>query len=139
MAVATDSTKRKRRKPMAKKKNISSWWTAIPVVVGILLTPVAMRAADVLALSGPDALILLYPWVAIVKSPMLKVSADVTMQIAQWIMYFQFPVYGLIMMWLLRKGQSFGALIAVILVHSVGVTAVYGLGLLQGNHIRLLP
>jgi hypothetical protein len=119
-----------------KKKSNNSIFTFLPVLVGILLTPAAMRFADVLALSGPDGMTLLYPWVEFVKSPALRISADVAMQASQWIMYVQFPIYGLIMMRYLRAGRALAASISVLLIHVAAILAVGGLGYLQGNHIK---
>ena len=88
---------------MAKKKG-SFWGVLLPIAVGILLTPVALRAASVMALSGPDALTALFPWAQMVKAPILQLPADVTMGTSQLLMYLQFPLYGAVMAKLRGRG-----------------------------------
>jgi hypothetical protein len=119
-----------------KKKNTLSWFTLIPLLVCILVTPIALHMASVLALSGPDALALLYPWVQVVKSPLLRISADITMPVAQGIMYLQFPVYGLLMTWIMRSRQFMLALVTVAFVHGAGILAVYLFGYLHSPTLR---
>jgi len=95
------------------------------VVLSIVATPVAIHAASVLALSGPTGLMLLYPFVQIVKSPGMNVPADMANTTAQWIMYLQFPLYGVLAAKLMRP---LGATIAVSVaaaLHCVGIGIAY--------------
>jgi hypothetical protein len=123
---------------MTKKKGSSSFRIMIwlPLVVGIVVTPIAIRSASVLALSGTDALAMLYPWVQVFKSQALRIPGEIALPAAQWAMYLQFPVYGLVMGWLMRRAYGFGAaLLTVVLIHAIGIAALYGLGFLQGFHV----
>jgi hypothetical protein len=98
------------------------------VVVGILLTPVALEAASVMALSGPDALSALFPWAQAVKASILQLPADVVMGTSQLLMYLQFPLYGLVMAKLRERGfivslgvvaflHVLATIVAIILIH----------------------
>ena len=121
---------------MARKKTKGSFWGAIlPVLVGILMTPVALNAASVFALSGPDALTALYPWVEIVKFPQLQIPTDVVMSTSQLLMYVQFPLYGLLMMKLRERGflVAFGA---VALLHVAGALAAILLAHMANPSLR---
>lgn len=121
---------------MAKKKKGSSWAIWLPLIVGILVTPITIRMASILALSGTDGLAVLYPWVQIVKSQALKIPGEIAVPAAQWVMYLQFPIYGLLMSSILRGRRGFGmALFVAVIAHAFGLLAVFGLGFLQTTHI----
>ena len=91
------------------------WW---PVALGILVTPVARRAADVLAMEGPSALQTLYPWVALLKLRALHLPEDLSDTLSQVMMYLQFPLYGLFMALILRRYDFVRAFMATVLLHS---------------------
>ena len=96
---ATASTLPK-RKPAAKrksrKKQSTGWLAWWPVILGIVVTPFAVKAATLMALTGPDGLRLLYPWMLIPKLHVLGLSDSLGNGISQAMMYVQFPLYGLI-------------------------------------------
>jgi hypothetical protein len=122
---------------MAKKK-VSLWLIWIPFVAGIAVTPVVVRMASVLALSGPGALTLLYPWAEIFRTPMVKITAEIGASVAQWAMYLQFPIYGLVVSWMMRK-RSFGAAVIVVAcVHLVCIAIVMGMAYLASPNVRIL-
>src|ERR1700751_4014847 len=80
------------RKPSTRKKKKAAsagWITWWPLLLGILVTPLAVRAAAVMALAGPDALRLLYPWVQLVQNHIFTVEIAGTL--SQAMMYLQFP------------------------------------------------
>lgn len=138
MAVTTDSKKKKRRAPAAKKgKRNFSWMAWCPLVLGILVTPLALRAASVLALSGPDGLTLLYPFVQILRSPAMKVPADLGISIAEWLMYLQFPFYGAVMSWQMHRRGLGVALGAVVCLHGAAIGLVYMLAHLHNPYLRI--
>jgi hypothetical protein len=107
---------------MAKKKRGSFLLAALPLIIGILITPLALQAASVMAMSGPDALTALFPWSEMLKVPMLQIPLDVSMPSSQLLMYLQFPAYGLVMVWL-RERSLLVAFGVVALVHMAGVIA----------------
>lgn len=121
---------------MAKKKRVS-WLRWFPVVLGIVMTPIALRAASVLALSGPDGLILLYPCVQILKNPLFGIDAALSDSIAQWMMYLQFPLYGLLMVWLGKRGLG-ASVGAVALLHAIGIGAAILLAHWQNPSLRFV-
>lgn len=95
------------------------------VILSILLTPVAIHAASVLSLSGSSGLTLLYPFVQIVKSPGMNVPADIANTAAQWIMYLQFPLYGVLAAKLMRPLGTAIALGVAAALHCVGIGIAY--------------
>lgn len=101
------------------------------VILSIVVTPVAVHAASILALSGPSGLMLLYPLVQIVKSPGMNVPADIANTTAQWIMYLQFPLYGILAAKLMRPLGAAIGLGAAAMLHCVGIAIAYFLGHVQ--------
>jgi hypothetical protein len=131
-ATAAGSFKGKRR-----RKSGSSWAAWLPLVLGVLATPVALRAASILALSGTGGLTLLYPFVEIVQNPALRISGDVADPLAQWIMYLQFPIYGLLMAGVWRSKGFWLGLNVVIVIHAAGIGLAYLLAHFQNPYLRL--
>ncbi|GEM_PF-5028520 len=111
MSPSTTTSKRK------KKKSSPGWITWWPLVLGILVTPLTVRAAGVMALAGPDALRMLYPWVQLVQAHVLGFSGEIAGTLSQALMYLQFPLYGLVMSLLLRAKGFATALITTAIIH----------------------
>jgi hypothetical protein len=125
---ATASTLPK-RKPAAKrksrKKQPSGWLTWWPVILGIAVTPFAVKAATLMALTGPDGLRLLYPWMLIPKLHLLGLSDSLGNGISQAMMYLQFPLYGIIAMLIQRSKGPVAAILQVALVHLLAVGLLF--------------
>lgn len=114
---------------MSRKEKGRAWLLWLSLALGIAATPFALHAASVMALSGPGGLRLLYPFVQIVRSPLLMIPAAFGNPVSQWFMFLQFPLYGLVLgvLWrdrnfLVGLGVALclhfaGILIAVILAH----------------------
>ena len=132
MATAAGSFKRRRR-----KKSGSSWAAWLPLVLGIAMTPVALRAASILALSGTGGLMLLYPFVQIIQNPALHFPGGFADPVAQWIMYLQFPLYGLLMTRIIKSKGFWIALNVVVFIHAAGIGAAYLLAHFQNPYLRL--
>jgi len=120
---------RERKPRTAKKKNkarsgFARWW---PVLAGILLTPVALRAAAVLALEGPDSLRMLYPFVALLKLRALGLPETLAENLSQLMMYLQFPMYGLFMSLMLRFSNVIPALLQTVALHVLTVAFLIGI------------
>lgn len=117
------------RKPASrkKKKKPSGWWTWWPLLLGILVTPLTVRAAGVMALAGPDALRTLYPYVLLLQSHALGLPGELANAFSQGMMYLQFPLYGLLMALVLRRRSLAAAVITAVLVHFAGVAVVLAL------------
>ena len=122
---------------MAKKRKCESLLlAAMLLVVGIAATPIALRAASVMALTGPNGLTFLYPYVEIVKNSTLRIPGSLANPAAQWLMYLQFPLYGLLMVTVLRARGFWIALNAVIFVHVVGIGVAYLLNWAHNPYLR---
>ena len=125
---ATSSTLPK-RKPAAKrksrKKQISGWLEWWPVILGIAVTPFAVKAATLMALTGPDGLRLLYPWMLIPKLHLLGLSDSLGNSISQAMMYLQFPLYGLLAMLIHRSKGAVQAILALALIHLLAVGLLF--------------
>ena len=132
MATAARSVRGKRR-----KQGGPNWAAWIPFVLGIVMTPVALRAASILALSGTGGLMLLYPFVQIVQNPVLHGAGGLADPLAQWIMYLQFPVYGLLMARITKSKGFWVALNVVVAIHGAGIGLAYLLAHFQNPFLRL--
>src|SRR5271154_551987 len=128
---ATASTLPK-RKPAARrrsrKKQTSGWLTWWPVILGIAVTPFAVKAATLMALTGPDGLRLLYPWMLIPKLHFLGLSDSLSGTISQAMMYLQFPFYGVFGMLVHRWKGPGGAILQLTLLHLLAVGLVFVAG-----------
>jgi ABC-type phosphate/phosphonate transport system permease subunit len=110
-------------KSKTKKKSHSwlAWW---PVVVGAVLSPFAVQAVDIFALSGRRwAAWLMVPWTFMLQSNPLHLSAANSDYLAGGVMYAQFPVYGLLLMLLLRRFRAGTAVGVVLAIHLLGFAA----------------
>ncbi|MGC8548874.1 MAG: hypothetical protein ACP5M4_04150 [Acidobacteriaceae bacterium] len=87
------SSYQRQRKAADEPTIVSLLW---PIVLGVLFTFLALRIGGMLALMGQEQFSVLYPWVALVKSPTVGISYGSATAIGQMLMYFQFPLYGFI-------------------------------------------
>jgi hypothetical protein len=118
------ATQRRRAGSKAKKRSgVPSWIQWLPLIVGIVAAPVAVWGASILAMSGPSALRLLYPWVSLLRhhSDQLAVGQEEVLE--QWVMYGQFPVYGLVWVATQRVWKGVSGLLSVVLMHCLAVGA----------------
>jgi hypothetical protein len=119
-SAATSRSRRGARKTLA-----GSWWKALwPVLIGIAITPFTVRLAGVLALEGPKAFALLYPWFDVLRSRVLHSPADLVGHAYQSMLYLQFPLYGLLMTFTFRAGKHLRAFIIGLLAHFTGLLLV---------------
>src|SRR5277367_4688468 len=125
---ATTSTLPK-RKPAAKrrsrKKQASDWLAWWPVVLGIAVTPFAVKAATLMALTGPDGLRLLYPWMLIPKLHLFGFSDSLGNAISQATMYLQLPLYGVFAMLVHRWKGAVAAVLQLALLHLAAVGLLF--------------
>jgi hypothetical protein len=122
---ATSVGGKKRRSSARKKKSkhpFLIWW---PLLLGIVATPFAIHAASILALEGPSALRMLYPYMLLIKDPLFGLSSDLGNSLSQGMMYAQFPLYGLLMSLMLRSRSVASAIGAVIAVHAAGIGVLF--------------
>jgi lipoprotein signal peptidase len=141
MPVATSPVREKRRtsssrstprKPRKKKRSnlLFTWW---PLLLGIAVTPLAIHTASIMALAGPSALMTLYPYVLLVKSPALGLANGLGENLSQLLMYIQFPLYGVLMALLIRSKSLWIALSATATAHFAAVLIVF---LMTRTHIQ---
>jgi hypothetical protein len=129
-ATASALPKRKpavRRK--TRRKQTSAWLAWWPLLAGIAVTPFAVKAATLMALTGPDGLRLLYPWALIPKLHIfgLATSSEGSLAntISQAMMYLQFPLYGLAASLILRAKGLAAATWQLALVHLLAVALLF--------------
>ena len=108
---------RNNRRRKRNRGSLLAWW---PLAIALAATPFAVRAASVLALSGPAALRLLYPSLAMLQAhPHAALTPEQQDALATALLWTQFPVYGLIVSLFARRGRTVGGLIAVMLLHAL--------------------
>jgi hypothetical protein len=133
MSVSTAPTVREKRRKSSgsasrkrkSKKNpgwLAQWW---PLLIGIAVTPFAIHFASIMALAGPRALMMLYPWVLLLKTPALGLSNLFAADLSQLLMYIQFPVYGLLMSVKLGSKPLWIALSLAVALHLVGILGIF--------------
>ena len=108
---------------------LAVWW---PFLVGIAATPFAIHAASIMALAGPGALMTLYPWVLLLKSPAIGLPPLLGDNLSQLLMYIQFPLYGMLMALILRSKPWWTALLIAAAVHFGAIVAVF---LMTNSHV----
>ena len=130
MPITTAPAREKRRSTSggARKRKgkkspgwLAQWW---PLLLGVAVTPLAIHAASIMALAGPAALMALYPWVVLLKSPALGLASHLGEDLSQLLMYIQYPVYGLLMSLKLRSRSVWIALGLAVALHVVGILGV---------------
>lgn len=127
-AGAKPRAKRAGGKNSGRKNSGGAGWIRLwPLLAGIAITPLAMHAASILALEGPKAFALLYPWVMVVRSPALHLWSELAGSLSQWIMKLQFPVYGLLMTLTYGAEKHLRAFIIGLIAHFAGLAAVVAL------------
>lgn len=78
------------------------WW---PLIVGIAVTALTVKTAEILPLMGPGGLMklrLLYPFAMLLREHMLGLSESLRESLSHWMLYAQFPLYGVYAMVAMR-------------------------------------
>jgi hypothetical protein len=123
--MPSSSTAQARKRRAARKSLSRGWWKSLwPFLIGIAITPFTVRLAGVLALEGPKAFALLYPWFDVLRSRVLHSPADLVGRSYEYMLYLQFPLYGLLMTFTFRAGRHLRAFIIGLSVHFVGLLLV---------------
>lgn len=105
--------KRSRKPRRRASLSFLRWW---PVALAAVATPFAVRAASVLALSGPGALRLLYPSVALFGALTPHwLAPEQRNWFATGLLWLQFPVYGVLVVATLRWSLARGLLLVLLL------------------------
>ena len=116
------------KKRPRKKKKSTNWLVWWPVALGVLVTPFTVRAAGILALTGPAALRMLYPFALIPAEHAFGLRESLADGFSQAMMWLQFPLYGLLIV-LLARWKRLG--IAIAIVAALHLAGVGGLWLLN--------
>lgn len=116
--------KPRKKRSGGKSAGRAGWVRFWPLAVCLAIMPFAVHAADILALEGPKAFALVYPWVEVVRSPALHVPAEWLDGLSQWIIYLQYPCYGVLMTLTFRADKHLRALIVGLMAHFSGLLAV---------------
>lgn len=116
-----------RRRTTRRKKTGLRWHAWWPLLLAVVATPFALKAAEILPLMGPGGLVrlrLLYPTALLVQQHLgLPEAAGETA--SQTLMYLQFPLYALLLI-LVHHLRSFRfALITVVTLHLLAAVAVW--------------
>jgi hypothetical protein len=135
MAVSTAPAREKRRtaSPRKKKKKDASpllvWW---PLLLGVAVTPLTVHAASIMAIAGPSALMMLYPYVLLLKEPAFGLSGELGNNLSQLMIYLQFPLYGLAMALTLRSKSLWSAILTAAVMHVAAVLVLFLIGHMHG-------
>jgi hypothetical protein len=112
------ATKRRRR-----TKKQPFWQTLGPLLLALVLTPIAVRAASILALSGPASLRVLYPWVTLLENHAMGLSGPQIERYSEWTMWLMLPVYAMSIILIKRVGTLKSGVVFVLLLHTLAVLA----------------
>jgi hypothetical protein len=123
-AAVKTGAKPRRKRSGGKSADRAGWVRLWPLAVCLAITPFAVHAADILALEGPKAFALVYPWVEVVRSPALHLPAEWLDGLSQWIIYLQYPCYGALMTLTFRADKHLRAFIIGLVAHFTGLLAV---------------
>jgi hypothetical protein len=95
-----------------------------PLLICVALDPFLVRAASIVAMEGARPFTMLYPWVEFLHLPAIHLTAETVVAIQQWVLYLQFPFYGLLMTLAYRADRRFRALNYGLAAHFGGVLLV---------------
>ncbi|MGA7886489.1 MAG: hypothetical protein WCA44_12160 [Acidobacteriaceae bacterium] len=113
--------------PRKRAKEKGSTWSRHalwPLLICVAVDPFVVRAASILALEGPRPFTMLYPWVEFLYLPAFHFTAEMVSTLQQWVLYLQFPVYGLLMTLAYRADKKFRALNFGLAAHFGGILLV---------------
>lgn len=126
---AASARPRKKAKSLGRGGWIAFW----PLLLCLAITPFAVRSASILALAGPRAFALLYPWVEVVRSPALHIPSAAVGPLSQYLIFLQFPLYGLLMTLLYKADKPQRTVILAVLMHFGGLALAVGLAYLAAG------
>jgi hypothetical protein len=118
------SIPRSRKKKKAAQTGPLAWW---PLLIGVAITLVAVKTAEILPLMGADGLFrlrLLYPYALLLKLPQLGLSEQTSDFWSQIMLYAQWTLYGLYATLVMRWKTLAHALVQIAAIH------LFGFGLL---------
>jgi hypothetical protein len=120
-------TRKKKQKPAAVARRASwlGWW---PLLVGIAVTLVSVKTAEILPLMGADGLLklrLLYPFALLLQQPQLGLTEQTSDSLSQIMLYAQFPLYGLYTSLAMKWKPLWTTLMQVAAIHLLGFCVLW--------------
>ena len=123
--MATQALPRRRQATRRRKKPGRRWLALWPLILAAVVTPFAVKTAEILPLMGPAGLTrlrLLYPYALLAQQYLGEPRGETASQV---LFYLQFPLYACLLM-LLQRLKSFSVgLIVVLLLHFTAVAALW--------------
>lgn len=112
-----------RKRPRAKATRWSrhAIW---PLLICIAMDPFLVRSASILALDGPRPFTMAFPWVEFLYLPAFHFTAEMMSTLQQWVLYLQFPIYGLLMTLSYRADKRWRSINVGLAAHFGGVLLV---------------
>jgi hypothetical protein len=120
---AKKSTPRKRKKNS--QTTVPVW---LPPLVGVVITLLAVKTAEILPLMGPGGLLklqLLYPYALLLKLPQLGLSESTSELWSQVMLYAQWTFYGIYVAVMMRRKTLGLALMQVAVLHLLGCALLW--------------
>ena len=131
MPIQTRKQPEKSRTRRKKQRASSAWLRCWPLILGIAVTPLAVKTAEILPLMGGNGLIklrLLYPFAMLLREHALGFSEANRESLSQIMLYAQFPLYGLFVM-AAMKWKSWGVALAQLAgIHVAAFSLLWLLG-----------
>lgn len=115
----------KRAAAHRKKKSSRGWLQWWPVLLGIVLAPVAARAVDILALTGPWQARALVPWTFLPQGHALHLPQGWADHVAAAVLWAQFPMYGVLFVLLHRRLRAATALGLLFMLHATAYIILF--------------
>ncbi len=112
--MPTQTRKQSDKPRSGRKKKKATWLGYWPLVLGVAVTPLAVKTAEILPLMGANGLMklrLLYPFAMLLREHTLALSEANREGLAQIMLYAQFPLYGLFLIAAI-KWKSWGVALA---------------------------
>ena len=118
----TEATKQspKSRRGKKRKKPSYGWFLWGPVILGIAVTPLAVKTAEILPLMGAGGLMklrFLYPFAMLLREHALGLSEANREALSRIMLYIQFPLYGLFVTLVMKWKSPAVALAQIAAIH----------------------
>jgi hypothetical protein len=129
--MATQALPRKRsvsNRGRSRKKTGMRWYAWWPLLLAIVVTPFAVKTAEILPLMGPTGLhrlCLLFPFAMLAQQHALGLNEHTAETVSQMLMYLQFPFYGLLLVLLTRFKTLAAGIITVFVLHLTAAAAAW--------------
>jgi hypothetical protein len=116
---------RSRKRATGSSSGKWAWW---PLIVGIAITPLTVKTAEILPLMGPGGLLtlrLLYPFAMLLREHALGLSESLRESLSHVMLYAQFPLYGVYAMVAMRWKSRLAAIVQLAAIHLLSFGVVW--------------